>query len=276
MGKRNSPPRHGEGPGVGLMDLKGATVIVTGGARGIGRGIVTAFAAEGANVLIGDLLDIPELASECAETRRLAEAHGVKTDAVSVDVRDLAQCEAMVQRALATFGRLDVVCANAGIISTGSVAELSADEWDRVMDVNAKGVFLTCKAAIPVLTQQRSGCFVNTASIAGKRGSARVSHYCASKFAVIGFTQSLAMEMAPFNVRASAICPGYLGTHMWLDVLLAGQQDTREAFERLSEQRVPLKRPQTPDDIGQAAVYLARADNITGVALTVAGGLEVN
>jgi meso-butanediol dehydrogenase/(S,S)-butanediol dehydrogenase/diacetyl reductase len=258
------------------MDLKGASVIVTGGARGIGRGIVTAFAAEGANVLIGDLLDIPELAAECAETRRLAESYGVKTDAVAVDVRDLAQCEAMVQRALSSFGRLDVVCANAGVISTGLVSELAPDEWDRVMDVNAKGVFLTCKAAIPALVEQRRGCFVNTASIAGKRGAARVSHYCASKFAVIGFTQSLAQEMAPYNVRANAICPGYLGTHMWLDVLLAGQEDTRQAFERLSEQRVPLKRPQTPEDIGQAAVYLARAENVTGIALTVAGGLEMN
>jgi meso-butanediol dehydrogenase/(S,S)-butanediol dehydrogenase/diacetyl reductase len=262
------------------MDLKDAVVIVTGGARGIGRGIATAFAAEGAHVVIGDLLDMPELAAACDETRRLAEGYGVKTEAVGVDVREPAQCEALVQRAVARFGRLDVVCANAGIISTGLVSELTPDEWDRVMDVNAKGVFLTCKAAVPVLTEQRRGCFVTTASIAGKRGNARVSHYCASKFAVIGFTQALAMEMAPHNVRANAICPGYLGTHMWLDVLLAGVraggQDTAAAFERLSEERVPLKRPQTPEDIGQAAVYLARADNVTGVALTVAGGLEMH
>jgi meso-butanediol dehydrogenase / (S,S)-butanediol dehydrogenase / diacetyl reductase len=262
------------------MELKDAVVMVTGGARGIGRGIVTSFAAEGAHVVIGDLLDVPDVAAACDETRALAEAYGVKTDAVSVDVRDLTQCEALVQRAVSLFGRLDVVCANAGVISTGSVAELSPDQWDWVMDVNAKGVFLTCKAAVPVLTEQRRGCFVNTASIAGKRGAARASHYAASKFAVIGFTQSLAQEMAPFNVRANAICPGYLGTQMWLDVILAPQrdrgEDTRETFERMSAQRVPLARPQTPEDIGQAAVYLARADNVTGVALTVAGGLEVN
>lgn len=262
------------------MDLKDTTVIVTGGARGIGRGIVTAFAAEGANIVIGDLLDLPDLAGACAETRRLAEAHGVKTEAVAVDVRDFAQCEALVQKAMARFGRLDVVCANAGVITTAPVSELTPEQWDHVMDVNAKGVFLTCKAAVPVLTEQRSGCFVNTASIAGKRGAARASHYAASKFAVIGFTQSLAMEMAPFNVRANAVCPGYLGTHMWLDVILGRQreqgEDTREVFERMSAERVPLARPQTPDDIGQAAVYLARADNVTGVALTVAGGLETN
>lgn len=259
------------------MELQGATVIVTGGARGIGRGIVTAFAAEGANVLIGDLLDAPDVAAAAAETRTLAEKHGVQTAAAAVDVRDPAQCDALVRRALERFGRLDVVCANAGVISTGLVTELAPDEWDRVMDVNAKGVFLTCKAAAPVFIEQRRGCFVTTASIAGKRGGARVSHYAASKFAVIGFTQSLALEMAPYGVRANAICPGYLGTHMWYDVLLARQraegEDTREAFERLSAERVPLGRPQTPEDIGAAAVYLARAENVTGVALTVAGGL---
>lgn len=262
------------------MDLRGSTVIVTGGARGIGRGIVTAFAAEGANVVIGDLLQLPELAAAAEETRALAGAFGVKTEAVSVDVRDFGQCQRLVQQALDRFGRLDVVCANAGVVSTGMVADLDPDEWDRVMDVNAKGVFLTCKAAIPHFTAQRAGCFVNTASIAGKKGAARVSHYCASKFAVVGFTQSLAMEMAPHGVRANAICPGYLGTHMWLDVLLApaaaAGQDTSAAFEQMSKQRVPLQRPQTPEDIGQAAVYLARADNVTGVSLTVAGGLEFN
>ena len=262
------------------MELKGATVMVTGGARGIGRGIVTAFAAEGANVVIGDLLDVAGIAEACAETQQQAQALGVATDAMAVDVRDPAQCEVLVQRSLDRFGRLDVVCANAGVISTGLVTDLTAEEWDRVMAVNAKGVFLTCKAAAPVLMQQRSGCFVNTVSIAGKRVLALASHYAASKFAVIGFTQSLALEMAPHNVRANAICPGYLGTHMWLDVILARQRaagaDTHEVFQRVSAERVPLGRPQTPEDIGQAAVYLARADNVTGIALTVAGGLEMS
>ena len=262
------------------MDLKGATVVVTGGARGIGRGIVTTFAAEGANVVVGDLLDVPDIAESCRETQRLAEAHGVKTEALAVDVRDFAQCQALMQRALDRFGRLDVVCANAGVISTGLVTDLDPDEWDRVMDVNAKGVFLTCKAAAPAMIERRHGCFVNTASIAGKRGAARASHYAASKWAVIGFTQSLALEMAPYNVRANAVCPGWLGTHMWFDVILAPQRergrDTREVFEQMALERAPLKRPQTPEDIGQAAVYLARAENVTGVALTVAGGLEMH
>ena len=159
------------------------------------------------------------------------------------------------------------------------MADLTAEEWDRVMDVNAKGVFLTCKAAVPHFTDQRHGCFVNTASIAGKRGGPNVSHYCASKFAVVGFTQSLAMEMGPFGVRANSICPGFLGTSMWLSDILGRQKaqgrDTKEIFEDISRKQVPLGREQTPDDIGQAAVYLAKADNVTGIALNVAGGLEV-
>jgi meso-butanediol dehydrogenase/(S,S)-butanediol dehydrogenase/diacetyl reductase len=262
------------------MLLRDAVVIVTGGARGIGRGIVEAFAAEGAHVVIGDLLGVAEIAAACAETRRSAEAHGVRTLAVPVDVTDAGDCDALVAAALEEFGRLDVVCANAGVISVHPVVDITPDEWDRVMGVNAKGVFLTCRAAVPHFVERQHGCFVNTASIAGKRGAAMASHYAASKFAVIGFTQSLALELGRHGVRANAICPGYLGTHMWLDVILAGARergaDTSEEFARVSAERVPLGRPQTPDDIGQAAVYLAQADNVTGIALTVAGGLEVN
>lgn len=261
------------------MDLQGATVVVTGGSRGIGAGIVRAFADAGSNVVIADLLGTPDIKTACEQTSREAEKHGVRTLAVDVDVRDEGACQRMIAQTLDAFGRLDIVCANAGVISLGPVAELSADEWDRVMDVNAKGVFLTCKAAIPHFVEHKHGCFVNTASIAGKRGGAGVAHYCASKFAVVGFTQSLAMEMAPHNVRANSICPGYLGTSMWLNDILGRQReagrDTREIFEKVSRERVPLGREQTPADIGQAAVYLARADNVTGIALNVAGGLEV-
>ena len=261
------------------MELKGATVIVTGGSRGIGAGIVRAFAAEGANIVVGDLLGSSEVRAAYDETEEAARADGVEVLGVDVDVRDEPGCRDLVAAAVERFGRLDVVCANAGVISLSSVADLAADEWDRVMDVNAKGVFLTCKAAVPHFSEQRHGCFVNTASIAGKRGGPNVSHYCASKFAVVGFTQSLAMEMAPLGIRANCVCPGYLGTSMWLSDILGRQKaegrDTQEIFQDISRKNVPLGREQTPDDIGQAAVYLARADNVTGIALNVAGGLEV-
>jgi len=260
------------------MELKGSTVIVTGGSRGIGRGIVEAFAAEGANIVIGDLLGDAAVAEACAETTRAVEAAGVGVHSLAVDVRDPDANDALVAAALERFGRLDVVCANAGVIVPKPLAQTSADEWDFMFDVNAKGAFLTCRAAIPHFASQKAGCFVITASIAGKRGQAGAGAYAASKFAAVGLTQSLSMELAPLNIRANAICPGYLGTSMWLNDILGRQKeagkDTSQVFERFATQNTPLGRPQTPADIGQAAVYLARADNVTGVSINVAGGLE--
>ena len=123
------------------------------------------------------------------------------------------------------------------------------------------------------MIERRRGRIINTASIAGKRGGARMSAYCASKFAVVGFTQSLAHEAAAHDITVNAVCPGILGTTMWLDVMLHERAEHREAaFREFAETLMPLGRPQTPDDIGEAVVYLAQADNVTGVALNVAGG----
>lgn len=260
------------------MEPKGSTVIVTGGSRGIGRGIVEAFAAEGANIVIGDLLGNAEVAAACKETEKAVEAAGMSVRSVEVDVRDPAANEALVAAALETFGRLDVVCANAGVIVPVPLAVTTAEQWDFMFDVNAKGAFLSCKAAIPHFTEQKAGCFIVTASIAGKRGQAGAGAYAASKFAAVGLTQSLAAELAPLNIRANAICPGYLGTSMWLNDILARQKDagkdTSQVFDRFATQNTPLGRPQTPADIGQAAIYLARADNVTGISINVAGGIE--
>jgi meso-butanediol dehydrogenase/(S,S)-butanediol dehydrogenase/diacetyl reductase len=128
---------------------------------------------------------------------------------------------------------------------------------------------------------RRQGRIINTASIAGKRGGPRVSAYCASKFAVIGFTQSLAHEVAPYNITVNAVCPGWLDTAMWRDVLIKPimerlDKDAEAAFQAHSAATIPLGRPQTPEDIGQAVVYLAQADNVSGVALNVAGGLVMH
>jgi meso-butanediol dehydrogenase / (S,S)-butanediol dehydrogenase / diacetyl reductase len=260
------------------MELTGSTVIVTGGSRGIGRGIALAFAAEGANLVIGDLLGSSDVAAAAADTKEAVESLGGKARTVEVDVTDPAANDALVAAALDTFGRLDVVCANAGVIVPGPLAQTTPEQWDFMFDVNAKGAFLTCRSAIPHFVAQKEGCFIVTASIAGKRGQAGAGAYAASKFAAVGLTQSLALELGPLNIRANAICPGYLGTSMWLNDILARQKDagrdTAEVFEKFATQNTPLGRPQTPADIGQAAVYLARADNVTGIALNVAGGVE--
>jgi NAD(P)-dependent dehydrogenase (short-subunit alcohol dehydrogenase family) len=135
------------------------------------------------------------------------------------------------------------------------------ETWDLTFAVNVKRVFLACQAAIPPLKTRGSGCIINIASIAGKNGAAGLAHYCASKFAVVGFTNSLAKELAPANIRVNAICPGILRTQMWeyLAERLKGPAESKEdAWRRYVKGLIPLCRPQTPDDIGQLAVYLAQ------------------
>jgi NAD(P)-dependent dehydrogenase (short-subunit alcohol dehydrogenase family) len=187
----------------------------------------------------------------------------------------------MVQKTIDTWGQVDVLVNNAGVISVGFVVGLTEEAWDLVMDVNVKGTFLCSKAVAQHMMGRRRGRIINLSSQAGKSGSAAVSHYCASKFAVIGFTQSLAKEMGPFDVTVNAICPGEVDTHMWQNVLIpavaAGRGISKEeAWELVSRTEVPLGRPQTAADMGQCAVYLCKADNITGESINVTGGTEMH
>jgi meso-butanediol dehydrogenase/(S,S)-butanediol dehydrogenase/diacetyl reductase len=259
------------------MELKDAVAIVTGGARGIGRGIALELARAGAHVVVADL---PSVQAEPDATCKALEAEGVQALAVHVDVRDWSQVQAMAKAALDRFGHIDVLVNNAGVIGVAPVVMMSEEEWDRVLDVNVKGTFLCCKAVAPHMIQRRSGRIVNLSSQAGKRGGPGVAHYCASKWAVLGFTQSLALELAGSNVTVNAVCPGEVDSAMWRETLLpalaAGRGGTaEEAWESWIKERVPLGRPQTPEDIGQAVVFLCRADNITGESINVTGGSEM-
>ncbi len=260
------------------MELKDSVAIVTGGARGIGRGIAYELAKEGARIAIAD---VAATATDRDET--IAEIKRLGSDAIGidVDVRDFAQCQAMVQATIDEWGQVDVLVNNAGVISVGFVVGLTEEAWDLVIDVNVKGTFLCSKAVAQHMMGRRKGRIINLSSQAGKSGSAAVSHYCASKFAVIGFTQSLAKEMAPFDVTVNAICPGEVDTHMWQNVLVpavaAGRGISKEeAWELVSKTEVPLGRPQTAADMGQCAVFLCKADNITGEAINVTGGSEMH
>lgn len=259
------------------MELNGATAIVTGGARGIGRGIAYELAKEGVRVAIADL---PAVSADRDETVAEIKRLGSDAFAIDVDVRDFAQAQAMVQAVIDRWGQVDVLVNNAGVIRIGPVAAFSEEDWDLVIDVNLKGTFLCSKAAVGHMMGRRAGKIINISSIAGKKGRAASSCYSASKFAVIGFTQSLAHEVAAFNVTANAICPGEVDTHMWRDVLspamaaFAGTSPD-EAFDSFIKTQVPLQRPQTAADMGQAVVYLCKADNITGIALNVNGGTEM-
>jgi meso-butanediol dehydrogenase / (S,S)-butanediol dehydrogenase / diacetyl reductase len=266
--------------------MEDRVVLVTGGARGIGLGIAEAFLGAGARVMIADLGSRAadwsyDLADRDALQQAAAEHAGAgEIRATELDVTDAASCEAAVQATLDAYGALDVLVNNAGIVQSGAIESFSEQDWDRIFAVNVKGIFLMTRAALPALLRSADAAIINTASIAGKKGYPNMAAYCGSKFAAIGITQSLAAELAGDNIRVNAICPGMVGTAMWLEHLLPsnttdlGQKTAN--FEQAMHDTIPLRRPQTPADMGQAALFLANAPNVTGVSLSVAGGFEMN
>ena len=273
------------------MDLAGKVAVVTGAARGIGRAIADALAAAGARVVLADLGARATTSgarwdyglasqSELEQATAAIRTRGAEAVAVEVDVSDKAACQRMIASACDAFGTVDVLVNNAGLVKMGFLADYAEADWDRLFSVNAKGAFLCTQAALPALGK-RGGAVVNIASIAGKRGYAGMAAYCASKFAVVGLTQAMAVELASTGIRVNAVCPGFLATAMWMDHLshgvgmMSGKAAGREAFDDFVRQHTPLGREQTPQDVADAALYLARADNVTGVALNVAGGAEV-
>ena len=265
--------------------MSNPVVLITGGARGIGAGIAKSFLNAGYSTMIADIGLNADSNDWTYELATNSDIDALKKDspdlkACFVDVTNFKSCEEAVNETIACFGQLDVLINNAGIVNSGPIESFDEEAWDKIFEVNTKGIFLMTKAALSELRKSKSPSVINTASIAGKKGYANMSAYCGSKFAAIGITQSLANELAPDGIRVNAICPGMVGTAMWLEHLLPTNatdhtQKTRE-FEEMMQERIPLGRPQTIEDIGQAALYLASANNVTGVSLSVSGGFEVN
>ncbi|HEY4281085.1 MAG TPA: SDR family NAD(P)-dependent oxidoreductase [Conexibacter sp.] len=254
---------------MGLLEERVA--LVTGAASGIGAGIARVLAREGATLVLTDL-----------DTDRLAPlAEELGATALAQDVTSWGSCEAAVAETIARHGRVDVLVNNAGITSGVPFQELTEAEWDRVNDVNAKGVFLSTRAVVDHMIKRRDGAIVSISSMAGKEGLPLLAHYCATKFAVIGITQSLAKELAPYGVNVNAVCPGVVRTPLWeplLDDLSASKGITREQAWQEFVDPIPLGRPQEPEDIGEAVAFLAseRARNMTGQAINVTGGMQVH
>jgi meso-butanediol dehydrogenase/(S,S)-butanediol dehydrogenase/diacetyl reductase len=271
------------------VKLAGKIALVTGAARGIGRGIALALAAEGAHLALADLgvAEDPALpyrlgrSADLDETAGLAAARGVQAVPLVADVTRASDVERLVSEVIRRLGSLDILVNNAGVIVAGPLEALTEPQWDRLMDVNVKGVFLCTRAALPHLRARGEGAIVNIASISGKTGRAFTAAYAATKFAVVGLTQALAQELGPANIRVNAVCPGLLRTAMWLDVVGPARAASlgvppEQAFDEFVRRNTPLGREQTPADIGEAVVYLCRADNVSGVALNVAGGIEMH
>ncbi|WP_133490349.1 SDR family NAD(P)-dependent oxidoreductase [Alcanivorax sp. 24] len=255
------------------MELKGKVALVTGGGRGIGQGIALALAGAGADVAVADL---DQAIAE--ETAARVEAAGRRSLALSVNVAEADSVRAMVEKVEAELGGLDIAVNNAGIISIQSIEELTAEDFDRIMAVNARGVFLCTQAAVRVMRPRRWGRIINVASIAGKIGFPDLSHYSASKFAVIGFTNAVAKEVALDGITVNALCPGIVGTGMWRgEDGLAGRwreegESEEASWARHQKTLLPQGVAQTPEDMGQLAVYLACAEHVTGQAIAVDGG----
>lgn len=201
-----------------------------------------------------------------------ATALGARAMARQVDVTDEAAVEAAVAEVREQFGGIDLLVNNAGVLSVAPVVELSLDEWRRVLDVNATGTFLMSREVARVmLAEGTAGSIVSIASIAGKRGDPELAHYSASKFAVVGFTQSLARELAGSGITVNAVCPGLVETAM-MDALAA---ESGSSVEELLQPQA-IQRPQTPDEIAVAIAFLVRNRSVTGQALNVDGGTVFN
>jgi meso-butanediol dehydrogenase/(S,S)-butanediol dehydrogenase/diacetyl reductase len=260
--------------------LTDTVAMVTGGGAGIGRAIVLAMAREGADIVIADLR------LEAAEAvAREAQDLGRKAVAIRVDVAQEGEVRRAIADGIRQFGHIDILVNNAGVTPGLGLPFTRQEEadWDKVFDINVKSVFFACKAIAPHFMQRRSGKIINIASIAGPLSSVTMPSYSVSKMGVITFTRIVAKELAASNVNVNAICPGLLWTDMWKNIgeLIRETNPAyrdltpRQMFEKRVEEWIPLKREQTPEDIGFAAVFLAseEARNITGQALMVDGGV---
>jgi NAD(P)-dependent dehydrogenase (short-subunit alcohol dehydrogenase family) len=249
--------------------FEGASVVVTGAAQGMGRGAAAAMAEEGATVIAGDVN------GEVLE--RTAAELGEAVTPVQCDVTKSGDVDRLFSTADRLCGGVDHLVTCAGILTIASFEELEEDAWSRVMDVNAKGVFLCMQRALRSMASRRAPSIVNIASQAGKRGTALLAHYCASKAAVILLSKTVALEVAP-RVRVNCICPGVVMTPMLdreFEWTTASTGESRESIEERWRAIVPLQRFQTPEQIARAVLYLASDDasEITGQAINVDGGL---
>jgi len=263
------------------MDMKGGfamllserTAIVTGGARGIGKGIALKYAEEGCDVVIADVL----------------EEHGVKTAEeinrlgrrslfIKCDVSASDQVQEMVSLTLKRFQKIDILVNNAGIgAAPKSFMEMPEEEWDRVLAVNLKGVFLCCRAVAPHMKEKGYGRIVNISSMSAVSPSAPLVHYSASKAGVLGLTKDISLELAPFNICVNAILPGLILTEIFDDVMPPGPERDR-IFSHIAQTTIPVKRPGLPEDIAGVALFLASdlARYVTGDHIYAAGGVPLN
>ena len=252
------------------MLLENRVALITGSASGMGKAMALRFAQEGCDIVVADLnLDGAKKASD--EVRSVGrKAYAIKSDiSSSQDIKDL------IDQSIREFGKIDILINNAGAAGGGPLEASDEDEWDRVLALNLKGAFLTCKAAVPHMKKQGYGKIINLSSMGAVRPSVSVLAYHSAKAGIIGLTRNLAFELAPFNIYVNCIVPGPIETPFWDPLskgLSAGQK--RAFFDALAKKEVPLGRMGTPEDIAGPALFFASdlSSYVTGHIMCVAGG----
>lgn len=260
-----------------MYNLNGKVAIVTGAGSGIGQAIARRLSLEGAVVVAADL-------NRSAAEKLVEELKGLgrRGLAVEMNVTVKKDAEDMARQCLKNFGQVDILVNNAGAGSLGLIVNQTEEDWERPIQVNLKGTFLCSQAAAKEMIPRKQGRIINISSVSGKSGEEFIGPYCASKFGVIGLTQTLAKELARYSINVNAVCPGYIWTPMWAEMAkwfkesfpaLEGKSP-QEIFENRVKSVTPLRRPQTAEDIANLVAFLVseEARNITGQAINVDGG----
>lgn len=256
------------------IDLTNQVAIVTGGASGIGRGISIELARHGANVAVCDIN-----INGAIETCNILKEFGNKYIPIKVDVTNNTEVINAVEKTIKEFNHIEILCNNAGISLLKDLIDTEESEWDKMIAINLKSVFLFSKAVVSYMIKQgKGGRIINTASYLGKIGAPTLSHYCATKFGVIGFTQSIAAELGEYGITVNAICPGDVDTPMmereW-EIIGKNLGISSEEAKNINKKEMLLGRLEKPEDLGRAVVFLSSdyGEYITAEAINVSGGL---
>lgn len=263
------------------LKIKDKVAIVTGGGNGIGEAIALRLASEGVNVVVADL-NI-ESAQKVAHA---IKAGGGDALTVACDATKPEDVDAMMQKAIDAYGAIDILVNNVGGGSgIALVAKSAIEDWDRTLEINLKSVYLCCRAGAKVMMPRMRGRMINMSSVTGRQGEQLLGAYCASKFGVIGFTQTLAKELARYNITVNAVCPGYVYTPGWEKMAQAlkdiqpasADKSLNEIFDARVKEVTPLRRPQSTGEIAALVAYLVseEARNITGQAISIDGGIAM-
>jgi NAD(P)-dependent dehydrogenase (short-subunit alcohol dehydrogenase family) len=276
-----------------MPNLEGKVALITGGARGFGRAIARALAGDGADIAIADIAgELPSgrvsglsTRDDLERTKAEVEALGRRCIAVRANVADAGDCERMATAVIDEFSRVDILAANAGVFSFGLSWELTEDDWDTVLGVNLKGVWLTTKYVVPHMIRQRYGKIVVTSSRDGLRAEPNYAHYCASKFGAIGFVKSLAIELGPYDINVNAICPTQMAdkslpprhtSSPYWSMVTGTTSPTYEEFDRASGRENLFEGGGQPDysEVAEGVRWLVsdEARLLTGHALPMDGG----